>query len=184
MDGIYTPISAKGKGKEQAWPGRLGNLIGSQFLRTMQRFVQDQKAYIARCKRACILHDWISGVPLNEIEQTYSINRMFAAVSYGDITNIANTTRFHLRSAIQIVSLLIPDPLKFNEEVDALLNQLEVGIPKAAIPLIGIPGIRRGDILALYKAGITSPNDLKGLSELELLEMLGPDASGRIHGFI
>lgn len=180
MDRTYTPVGAKGAGKEQEWISRLGLLAGRSHLATMQRYAGDTRTYVARCKRACILHDWVAGMPLNEIERRYTTNLYYAAVGYGDIASIATATRYHLRSAAQIVMLLIPDPQGFGEDMEALLRQLEFGIPKEALPLIGLPRMRRGDILALHGAGFNDPDAVQALDTEQLLEILGRDGAARL----
>lgn len=180
MDRIYTPVGANGKGKEQEWPGRLSTIINVRHIRTLQRHVSDPKAYIARCKRACIIHDWINGVSVNDIEVRYTTNKYFSAVNYGDIRSIVDSTRYHLRSVNQIVSLLIPDPLKFGEEMEDFINQLEAGVPQAALSLLNISGLRRGDILAIHIAGFNSPEALTEKSPEELEQILGHEIVNRL----
>ena len=96
--------------------------------------------YYARCKRAYILFDWIKGVSIEEIERRYaSANPYRGNISYGDIRWFADLTRFHLRSAYQIASLIFPGKLIDEQAVDTLLKQLEVGIPADSLDLLELP---------------------------------------------
>lgn len=174
MDRVYTPLSAKGKGREAAWPQLVSSIHSRNVVQALQRFARDEAAYIARCKRVCVLSDWINGVAVEDIESTYSINTVFAAVNYGDIRSIADTTRFHLRSARQIVSLLLVSAPAFEEEIDSLLLQLEAGIPADTLDLLSLPiPLPRGDYLALRAAGIKTRLELWQTPRERLQDLLG-----------
>lgn len=174
LDRVYTPLSAKGKGKEAAWPQRVGSMYGRNVVMALQRFARDDAGYIARCKRTCVLSDWINGVAVEEIERTFSINPVFAALNYGDIRGIADTTRFHLRSARQIVSLLLVSTPAFEEEIDNLLLQLEAGIPADTLDLLNLPiPLPRGDYLALRAVGIKIRQELWQIPHERLQSILG-----------
>src|SRR5262245_48571929 len=129
LDRIYTPLFLRSLGRESTWRQHLGHIFGIDAVRTLQRFAPDNAGYLARCKRACAISDWIEGVATEDIERTYTTNIYAAPFSYGDIRNIADTTRFHLRSARQIISLLLIGTPTFEQEIDNLLLQLEAGLP-------------------------------------------------------
>jgi len=174
LDRVYTPLSAKGKGKEAAWPQRVSSIYGWNVMQALQRFAPDHAAYIARCKRTCALSDWINGIAVEAIESAFSINPVFAAFNYGDIRSIADTTRFHLRSARQIVSLLLATSPTFEEEIDTLLLQLEAGIPADTLDLLNLSiPLPRGDYLALCTAGIKTCQGLWQTSREQLQHHLG-----------
>lgn len=69
----------------------------------LQRYCGDQYEFWARCKCAPLLHDWIEGTPVDVLERRYSTTPFAGAMGYGNIIGIADATRFHLRSAHQIL---------------------------------------------------------------------------------
>src|SRR5258708_16648524 len=120
----------------------------------LQRYCDGECEFWARCKCASMLYDWLDGVPEEEIERRYSTNPFQGAVSYGDITRIAEGARFHLRSAHQILSALFPAQPAFLLALDELLRRLEFGLPAAALGLMALPvALSRGQYLALFAAG-------------------------------
>jgi helicase len=60
------------------------------------------------------------------------------------------------------------------EDVDALLTRLEVGIPTAALGLLSLPiPLSRGEYLALAGNGVTNVTNLWALPAERLRSMLG-----------
>jgi len=150
-DKQYTPMMRKGR-SEAARPGEAVSKFGVEIVRLLQRFTQgDEFTYFARCKRACILFDWIRGVSIEEIERRYaSTNPYLGNIGYGDVRKFADLTRFQLRSAHQIASLIFPGQFIDEKAIDALLSQLEVGIPADSLDLLELPfSLSRGEYLAL-----------------------------------
>jgi helicase len=135
----------------------------------------------ARCKRACVISDWIEGVPTDEIERRYTTQIYAAPFNYGDIRNIADTTRFHLRSARQIVSMLLISAPAFEQEIDNLLMQLEAGLPADSLDILMLPiALHRGDYLGLRSAGIRTREQLWQTSPAVLEAILGRSISERL----
>ena len=178
MDNHYTPVANKGAGKETQWTGLLSQRLGYEYMRVMQRFAQDGRGYAARCKRVCIINDWISGASSESIESTYTIT-LFVPVGYGDIVGIANATRFHLRSARQIVALLLSNTSEFEEEMETLLTRLEIGVPSECLPLLPL-SLTREEYLELLKAGITSLDQLRNQGITQLAAVFGEALSTRL----
>jgi helicase len=180
LDGIYVPMmktrTKAGKGlapSETRWPRDAVQRYGHGIVTTLQRNAGDFFAYYARCKRALLLWEWIHGVPMEIIEQTYSVNP-YNAVGYGDVRGCVDTTRFHLRAAHQIATVMFIDKGPSEESVETILKQLEVGIPTDALELLSLPlTLTRGEYLALYHAGIRKPGDLWECSEAVLKELIG-----------
>ncbi len=111
----------------------------------MQRFAGDQFEYYARCKRAAILYDWIFGRKLEDIEKDYSTTPYVGRIEHGDIRRFADNTRFHLRSASEILSILLVERHR-EEEINSVLKQLEVGVPAGALGLLELPlSLNRGE---------------------------------------
>jgi helicase len=172
LDGLYTPLFKKGQ-REAAWPHQLARVLGDNLLRVLQRGCQDFWSYYARAKRACILFDWIEGRPIGTIEEYYTTNP-YHAVGPGDVRSIADTTRFHLRTASGIVDVLLPSSAPDSKAMDTLLRQLEVGIPAKILDLLSLPfRFERGEYLALATAEVETPDEFWALAPDKLQEVLG-----------
>lgn len=152
-DAIYTPVMKRGR-SEAIRASQVGERYGADMAYFLQRYCDGDLDFLARCKRAVILFDWIERVPVDEIERSYTTNPFQGAVSYGDITRIAEGARFHLRSAHQILSGLFPAQPDFLLALDGLLRRLEFGLPADALELVGLPvALSRGQYIALFAAG-------------------------------
>jgi hypothetical protein len=135
--------------------------------------------FLARCKRAVILYDWIDHV--DEIERRYTTTPFQGAVSYGDIARIADGARFHLRSAHQILSALFPSHPDFLLALDGLLRRLEFGLPTDALGLMGLPvALSRGQYLALAATGARSVDAVLSLGTDTLTRCVGDAAAKAI----
>jgi helicase len=148
MDSVYTPIMKKGQSESV----RVNDAIqrfGRHTTQLLSRYCGEQLDVWRRCKRAAILFDWIDGRSVDEVERRYSTNPYQGTVSYGDITRIADSTRFHLRSAHQILAALWPEQANFLSDLDETLRRLEFGLPVSALPLLRLPTVlTRGQYLA------------------------------------
>ncbi|RLT87425.1 MAG: DEAD/DEAH box helicase [Ketobacter sp. GenoA1] len=177
-DALYTPVMKRGRSES----ARLNNVsvrYGQEMTRALQRYCSDEIQVWQRCKRAAILWDWINGVAVEELEQQYSSNNPWqGTISYGDIIRIVDGSRFHLRSAHQILTALFPENADFLTELDELLLRLEFGLPLDALGLteLRIP-LERGQHLALYNAGYRTQEDIDNLSEQQLSELVGTVAT-------
>src|SRR5262249_42666694 len=98
----YTPLQAGTK--EAIRVNQATHRFGNEVVRSLQRYAEDPLEFYGRCKRAAILYDWISGRRLDEIEADYSTNPYRGKIEYGDIRRFADTTRFHLQSAANILA--------------------------------------------------------------------------------
>ena len=104
-DDTYTPLFRRGT-KESTWSQEAAVRFEAFVLSGLQRFADDNFSYFARCKRACILFDWIKCVAVSQIEEAYTLNPYQGKIGYGDIRKFADATRFHLRAAHQITTIL------------------------------------------------------------------------------
>lgn len=169
MDAVYTPVMKRGR-SEGVRASQVGQRYGADMAHFLQRYCDGEFEFLARCKRAAILYDWIDGVPVGELERRYTTTPFQGAVSYGDIARIADGARFHLRSAHQILSALFPAQPDFLLALDGLLRRLEFGLPTEALELMALPvALSRGQYLALFAAGSRSADAVLSLS-LETLE--------------
>ncbi|MEY8688818.1 MAG: DEAD/DEAH box helicase [Leptothrix sp. (in: b-proteobacteria)] len=173
MDNVYTPIMKRGRGESV----RVNDVIqryGRNAANVLQRYCHEEIDVWRRCKRAAILRDWIEGRSVEELERHYTTNHYQGSVSYGDVTRIADSTRFHLRSAHQILSALWPEHASFLEALDEVLRRLEFGLPAAALALIRLPvPITRGQYLALHAAGAVSVETVAALTDQQLVACVG-----------
>lgn len=173
MKAVYTPIMKRGRLEAV----RINDAIqryGNQLPHFLQRYGADEHEVWRRCKRACILHDWIAGVPIDIIESHYTTNQYQGTISYGDVASIAETTRFHLRSAHRILTALFPEHPTFLVAIDELLKRLEFGIPAEALPLLSLPTpLSRGQYLALANIGALDIEAVRRMSEENLSTCVG-----------
>lgn len=173
MDGVYTPLFKKG-GLESTRASDVSARYGYGVSGLLQRYVADQHQFWQRCKRAAIAWDWIEGVSVEEIEKRYTVNPFQGAVNYGDITRITENTRFHLRSAHQIIGAMMVDKPEWMRTVDEIIDRLEFGLPKVALPLVHLPiRLTRGQHLALHQAGLNELDDLASLNTATLATYVG-----------
>jgi helicase len=158
MDDTYTPMLRNGN-KEKTWPFHATHKIGNDLVLLYQRFLPDQFAYQRRAKRALVVADWMNGMPMEDLEQTYSNspNAIFSVMSPGDVRRIAEATRYHFRSVVPIMQALHPELLLDDEDLNIISTRLEVGLPAVALPLLKVPTLTRGEILLLAQHRITDP---------------------------
>ena len=177
MDAIYTPVM-KGGRSESDRASEAMQRFGPLVVQGLQRYCRDEFEFWARCKRASLLSDWIEGTPVDVLEGRYSTTPFRGAISYGDIIRIADSARFHLRSAHQILSTLFPDQPMFLSGLDKLLHRLEFGLPAAALPLtdISLP-LTRGQYLALFASGCVTADDAKNLTLETLAKCIGAEGA-------
>jgi helicase len=154
---------------------------GRDVVRILQRHARDEWEYLARCKRAAILADWISGVPAEAIEREFTTNQFQGIVGLGDVVKFADATRFHLRSAHQIAALLLIDTAAPAEAVDQMLRRLQLGVPEDVLPLLELPfSLTRGELLALRTAGVRTIEAFWSLADAMRERILGVERSKQI----
>ena len=172
-DTVYTPLFKRGQ-READMAGRASTRYGYEVVRILQRHVPDTFGYYARCKRAAILYDWTKGIPTDAIEKDYTTNPYQGKIGYGEIRSFADTTRFHLRSAIPIANLILIDKAPSGQSLETLLKQLEIGIPADMFGLLEIPiALERGEYLALYNANIRTAETLLASDKEMITSLLG-----------
>lgn len=180
MDAVYTPLYKRGV-LESARASDVSRRYGPAVSAMLQRYVADQHQFWKRCKRAAITWDWIDGVAIEEIERRYTANPFQGVVNYGDIMRIAENTRFHLRSAQQIIAALVVDKPEWLKAIDQLINRLEFGLPIAALPLAALPvRLTRGQRLSLHRVGLNDLREIATLRVTELTTHLGEQDAARL----
>lgn len=183
----YIPVAKGGRGpnrrvvqSETRWTSLVSNVFNHYVVNALQRNVNDQAAWYARCKRALLLLDWTSGLAMDQIEQKYSANA-FYAVEYGHVQGVASNTRFHLRAAAEIAAVMFERGAPDDAAIDSILRRLEVGLPEDALGLLDLPILlTRGEYLALYNAGARDLSQVWSIPKEELESLLGRRAAGQL----
>jgi helicase len=175
LDDRYTPLFKRGK-REIGWPQHAVKKYGGDIVRVLQeRCNGDNWTYYGRAKRACVLGDWVTGVSIQAIEERYTVQARHP-MARGDIQGIADTTRFHLSSAYDIVSILNPENSPEPKTMDAFLTSLETGLPTELLYFLKWPIVlSRGGCIALADAGIQTINDLKAADSQKLERTLSSE---------
>ncbi|HXS54010.1 MAG TPA: DEAD/DEAH box helicase [Usitatibacter sp.] len=172
-DDVYTPLLKKGTTESRRITDAQQR-YGSESVRLLQRFANETQDYWARCKRAAILWDWMHGVSTEEIERHFSPTPYQGRVTYGDIRRIADATRFHLRSAQQVIAVLVTDDVEILRSIDATLESLEVGLPRESLGLLDMrASLNRGQYLALHQAGVRSKEATYELPKEQIVAIVG-----------
>jgi replicative superfamily II helicase len=178
----YTPLMRRGT-SESVRATQATQRFGSDIVRSLQRYAQDQMEFYGRCKRASVLFDWVSGASLEQIESSFSSNPFAGRIEYGDIRRFADVTRFHLQSASNILAVLLFDKNP-QTELDVLLKQLEVGLPAKAIALLEIPiPLTRGEYLSLAGNSILDVGQIWAASHDLLIHCLGKERAEQLERF-
>lgn len=177
MDAIYTPVMKRGR-SESVRANDVAQRYGHPMAQTLQRYCRDEIEFWCRCKRAALLYDWIEGTAIDVLEKRFSTTPFGGAIGYGNIIGIADATRFHLRSAHQILSSLFPDQPEFLRGLDEILQRLEFGLPAGALLLTQLPlSLTRGQYLALFAAGCSTPETVADLNHERLVECVGASSA-------
>jgi helicase len=171
-DSLYTPVRKKAR-TEGIRVSQVASRFGDTVVQALRRWVGDEIAFWGRCKRAAILADWMEGASIQEIERSFSVP-FGGQVQSGDITRFADATRFHLRSARQILSALLTMTPEQEIEFDLIGRQLEFGVPAALVPFMEAPFLlSRGETLALGNVGLRSREALAKLESGALTAIFG-----------
>jgi replicative superfamily II helicase len=171
QDDRYTPMGRVRAEAEQA--GDLGARFDRMIAGLLERRAGEEIVFLARCKRALILADWIGGVAMEDIENRYTANP-FVPVGHGDIRGLADSTRFYLGSASEIAAIVHRGAGPTEEEMDILIKQLDLGLPADALGLSDLPpALERGEYLALYHAGARTADDVGAMDAGQLSALLG-----------
>ena len=179
FDDAYTPMFRRGQ-RETVWQSHVAQHYGHDIVRALQVGVPDNMAYHARCKRVAVLRAWTNGMPISEIERTFTVNP-FYNIRAGDIRGFADFARFHLAAAFDIANALLLGQGPSAEDSKNLLAQVETGIPAGALELLKLPiPLGRGAYLALHQAGFVCPSDVWAVTKEHLLEFVGAATAATI----
>ncbi len=178
-DGLYTPIRKNAR-TESVRVNDAITAFGHNVVQALRRWVSDEFAFWARCKRAAILADWMTGLAVQAIEQKYSV-AFGGQIQFGDIQRYADGTRFYLQSAHKILAALLVVDQPREREFEGVIAQLEFGVPAEFADLMRVPyGLTRGECLALADAGIRSRLALDEAPQELLVAALGSRRGSQI----
>jgi len=172
--------------KEDIWPHNASRLFGREVILLLQNHVpKDIYDYYARSKKALLLYDWISGMSVHDLESKYTlVDNSFCRLTYGHLINIANMTRFHLKSASEIASLILLGNQSIGDEIDRLLIRLEIGLPEELLGLLELPiKLDRGHYLALFNVGIRNKEQFWKASPDTLELIIGKRLIGQLNKY-
>lgn len=171
-DRLYTPVRKNAR-VESTRINEAISAFGRAIVHALQRWVPDEFAFWGRCKRAAILGDWMRGLTVQEIEKKYSVP-FGGQIQQGDILRYSEGTRFHLRSAHQILSALLAIAPGQEQEFESVIAQLEFGVPAELIEVMKAPlSLSRGECLTLANRGIRSISALASAPPELLTQLLG-----------
>lgn len=180
LDRTYTPVAKVGRREnpkivqsETQWPSKAAALFGSEVVNSLQRNAENSLSWYARCKRSLMLVNWIEGMSVEEIEQRFTATP-FYAIEYGHIQSVVSATRFHLRAAVEIATVMVADTPLSEDDLEVFLKRLEVGLPEEALDLLEVPALlTRGEYLTLLRNGIKTVAELWALNDADIKGILG-----------
>ncbi len=157
-DSNYTPYQ-RGGNAEMKWMSVVRSTLGEEVFGALSVGASVEFALHKRCKRVCMLLDWMEGIPTRDIEQKFTASG-FATMASGDIRRIADNTRLVFKPVVDIASLVLAQNYDATE-LDQFLRRLEFGVPESGVGLTKLPdAFDRGDLLTLIVDGIHSIEDL------------------------
>ena len=124
--------------------------------RFLESHARDHVDITRRAKRALIVLAWLRGDPIENIEAAMTRNG-WADVRAGDVRRIADSTRFHLASAIEIAAVAAPGRDQLQEQAEMALKRFDLGLSEEMIGLAdSASGLTRGEIIALHAIGVST----------------------------
>jgi helicase len=173
MDNGPNPVMKKGMW-ESRWPQALERIYGRRTVSALQYQAQEQYVFFGRCKRGMILKSWLDGKPMEEIEREFSPNPYTGNVSAGDVRALADLTKFHLRSAFEIGTILMLIDSASIDGFDTLILRLELGIPESLMELAECKvTLTRGEMMAFEQSGINNLEMIRQESPDRIIAILG-----------
>ena len=77
---------------------------------------------------------------------------------------------------------MYPEKPELQAGLSELLDRLELGLPANALPLTEVPGLSRGQYLALLQRGCRTPSDVDAIPYTTLVESVGEVGAVLIRG--
>lgn len=178
LDVIHFPINRRSTEKEpQLWPNELRRQgVVGQILNFFHRFVGDQHQPTLRAKKAVACLLFVSGKPMNEIEQVLTQFGGAFGGAAGPVRSVAGRTCDLLPTAARVAELLHPT-LDLGERVGRLSIRLTHGVPSEAVDLARqtAAGLLRGDYVRLAVAGLCEPDMIEAAEDDAILACVDGD---------
>lgn len=178
LDSMHFPINRRSTEKEpQLWPNELRRQgVVGQILNFLHRFVDDQHQPTLRAKKAVACLLFVSGRPMNEIEQVLTQFGGAFGGAAGPVRSVAGRTCDLLPTAARVAELLHPT-LDLGERVGRLSIRLTHGVPAEAVDLARqtAAGLLRGDYVRLVAAGFCHPDAIEVAHDDAILACIDHD---------
>jgi helicase len=132
-------------------------------------FSAEYEEYMAAAKTANMLSLWLDEAPEERILEEYDVRP-------GELRSKIDTGDWLLYSAVELCKLL-------GTERTAFLRcrlRLKYGVKPEIIPLLRIRGVGRVRARKLYRAGLTSIQQVAAASETQLAKLLGPTTAFKV----
>jgi len=175
LDNVLFPINKASTQKEPTtWIGELQRQgIAYKILQAMSRYVRNQYQATLRAKKAVACLLWITDKPLLEIENALTQFGGRRDGAAGAIRSVRSRTCDLLPIVARVAEILHPE-LDLNDRIRKLLIRLDVGVPAPVADLASLIGTQftRGDYLRLLSRGFCDVNNIKNISDEELLSCL------------
>jgi ATP-dependent DNA helicase len=142
------------------------------------------EAHEIAAKKALAIRDWMSGASGSELEETY-------LTPMGRFYDLADCLAWLVEAGLEIAQTmghLASDTESedgdsgINKNITCLANQIRYGLPEEAIGLVACrtPGMGRGEMLKLWNAGFSSPEELAEASNSHLVNLLGEETAKQL----
>lgn len=178
LDDVYLPMnrkSVKSHHKEpQAWTSELIRQgLPSRVMAALQRGVREEHMPTLRAKKAVAALLFVSGRPMDQIEQSLLQFGGGGDGAAGAVRSVANRTCDVLPAAGRIAELVSPG-LDLGDRIERLLIRLTHGVSSACVDLARECGaeLSRGDYRALELAGYADPDAAAAATDSELSALL------------
>ncbi len=178
LDEVLFPMNKKSRQKEPyLWPNELRQQgVAQRILSAFQRVAVDSHQVTLRAKKAVACLLYISGRPMQEVEQTMTqLGGAFDGAA-GPIRSAAARTADVLPTGARVSEILYPG-LDLGDRVSRLTLRLTYGIPSAAVDLAHEAGnnLLRGDYTRLAQQKLCEPAAIQAATDAALLACVDSD---------
>lgn len=157
LNDIYLPVNAKAKNTElPRWPNLLAQQgVPWQLIQALQQTSRDVRQATSRAKRASAAVLWVSGMPMEQIEQYLNQHLFNRSGLAGAVRGVADRTRDLLPAVAAVIRAIDP-----NHAVDELVTRtvlrLELGIPAELVDLASVLNtpLTRPEWMRMHAAGL------------------------------
>jgi helicase len=180
LDDVLFPLNRRSVHKEPAlWPSELSRQgVVAPLLNHLRFASVDEHTSTARAKKAAACLLYISGLPMNVIEERVTQFGGAFGGAAGPVRGVATRTSDLIATASRVAEYLYPE-LDLGQRVARLVARLTYGIPGAAVDLAREAGneLLRGDYCALAEANLGAPQAILVAADAVLLRALAGDES-------